>query len=192
MISKERTVCDPNCHANPHCGLSVTIEDGRITAVDPADYPVPGYENRICLMGRSRLEYQYHPERLRTPLKRVGARGEGRWEEISWDEAVNLFVETQKRISDQYGSRAVAFHQISGAFGLLTRGSPLRYAALTGGTAVRESGVDFGVAKVEAASGFGAATLRTESGRVLGTKWGILSFVLDVAKGLAPVLVSGW
>jgi len=147
MISKARTVCDPNCHANPHCGLSVTIEAGRITAVDPADYPVPGYENRICMMGRARLEYQYHPDRLRTPLKRVGARGEGRWEVISWDEAVELFVENQKRISEQYGSRAVAFHQISGAFGLLTRGSALRYAALTGGTAIRASGVDFGVAK---------------------------------------------
>ncbi len=147
MISRERTVCDPNCHANPHCGLSATVEDGRITAVDPAEYPVPGYENRICLMGRSRLEAQYHPDRLRTPLKRVGARGEGRWEEISWDEAVALFVENQKRIADEHGSRAVAFHQISGAYGFLTRGSAIRYAALTGGTAIRASGVDFGVAK---------------------------------------------
>ena len=42
MISKERTVCDPNCHANPHCGLLATVEDGRIIAVDPAEYPVPG------------------------------------------------------------------------------------------------------------------------------------------------------
>jgi len=38
-----------------------TIEDGRITDVKGANYPVPGFDGRICLMGRSRLEYQYHP-----------------------------------------------------------------------------------------------------------------------------------
>ncbi|MEM7018996.1 MAG: molybdopterin-dependent oxidoreductase [Pseudomonadota bacterium] len=147
MISKQRTVCDPNCHANPKCGLSATIDNGKIIAVAPADYPVRGYENRICLMGQSRLEAQYHPERLRTPLKRVGKRGEGQWEEISWDEAVTLFVDTQKKIAEKYGSRAVMFNQISGAYGLLTRGSPLRYAGLTGATATRASGVDYGLAK---------------------------------------------
>ncbi len=162
MTHKERSVCDPNCHANPKCGLSVTIDDGKITSVNAAEYPVPGYKNRICLMGRSRLEYQYHPDRLRKPLKRVGARGEGQWEEISWDEAVALFVDTQKKISEHYGPRAVAFSQYSGAYGLLTRGSALRYAGLTGGTAMRPSGVDYGVAKgleymfgVRAASFFG-------------------------------------
>lgn len=147
MAHTERTVCDPNCHANPHCGLSATIEDGRITAVDPASYPVPGFENRICLMGRARLEYQYHPERLRQPLKRVGARGEGHWQPISWDEAIGLFVENQKRISEQYGPRSVVFTSVSGAFGALTRGAPMRYAALTGATVQGSGGIDFGVAK---------------------------------------------
>ncbi len=101
MTTSARTVCDPNCHASPKCGLSATIENGRIIAVEPADYPIPGFENRICMMGRSRLEYQYHPERLRKPLKRVGERGEGQWQEISWDEAIQLFVDTQKRVTDQ-------------------------------------------------------------------------------------------
>ncbi len=163
-----RTVCDPNCHANPKCGLSATVDDGRIIAIAPADYPVSGYENRICMMGRSRLEYQYHPERLRTPLKRVGARGEGQWQEISWDEAISLFVQKQSEIAEKYGSRAVLFHQISGAYGLLTRGSPLRYAALTGASAVRASGVDFGIAKgLQYAFGVNAATFFKSGGHSL-------------------------
>lgn len=167
-MKQVRTVCDPNCHANPKCGLSATVDDGRIIAIAPADYPVPGYENRICMMGRSRLEYQYHPERLRTPLKRVGARGEGQWQEISWEEAISLFVEKQTEISDKYGARAVLFHQISGAYGLLTRGSPLRYAALTGATAVRASGVDFGIAKgLQYAFGVNAATFFKSGGHSL-------------------------
>ena len=162
MAYKDRSVCDPNCHANPKCGLSVTVQDGKITSVGAADYPVPGYENRICLMGRSRLEYQYHPDRLTKPLKRVGARGEGKWEEISWDAAVSLFVKKQKEITAKYGSQAVLFSQSSGAFGLLTRGSALRYSGLTNATSIRPSGVDYGVAKgleytfgISAASFFG-------------------------------------
>lgn len=159
MKYKARSVCDPNCHANPKCGLSVTVENGRITSVGAADYPIPGYENRICLMGRSRLEYQYHPDRLTRPLKRVGVRGGGEWEEISWEEAVSLFVGKQKEISAKYGSRAVMFTQSSGAFGLLTRGSALRYAGLTDATSIRPSGVDYGVAKgLEYAFGISAAS----------------------------------
>ncbi|MEM1435514.1 MAG: molybdopterin-dependent oxidoreductase [Pseudomonadota bacterium] len=167
-LTKQRTVCDPNCHANPKCGLSATLDDGRIIAIEPADYPVSGFEHRICLMGRARLEYQYHPERLRRPLKRVGARGAGQWEAISWDEAIELFVGEQKRIIEQYGSRAVLFHQISGAYGLLTRGSPLRYAALTGASAIRASGIDFGVAKgLEYMFGVNAATFFKPGGNCL-------------------------
>jgi molybdopterin-containing oxidoreductase family molybdopterin binding subunit len=168
MALKHRTVCDPNCHANPKCGLSATVDNGKIIAVGPADYPISGYENRICMMGRSRLEYQYHPERLRRPLKRVGARGAGQWEVVSWEEAINLFVEKQMEIAEKYGSRAVLFHQISGAYGLLTRGSPLRYAALTGATAVRASGVDFGIAKgLQYAFGVNAATFFKSGGHSL-------------------------
>ena len=72
MTTVERTVCDPNCHANPKCGLAATVEDGRIVEIGPAEYPIDGFENRICLLGRSRLEQQYHPGRLTKPLKRVG------------------------------------------------------------------------------------------------------------------------
>lgn len=163
-----RTVCDPNCHANPKCGLEASVRDGRIIAVEPAEYPIPGYENRICLMGRARLEYQTHADRLRRPMKRMGPRGAGQWQEISWAEAVELFIGEQKRIATQYGSRAVLFHQISGANGLLTRGSALRYAALTGASGVRASGIDFGIAKgLEAIFGVNAATFFKSGGHSL-------------------------
>ncbi|MED5461894.1 MAG: molybdopterin-dependent oxidoreductase, partial [Pseudomonadota bacterium] len=97
-------------------------------------------------MGRARLEYQYHPERLRQPLKRVGERGEGKWQAISWEEAIGLFVENRKRISEQYGPRSVVFTSVSGAYGALTRGAPMRYAALTGATVQGLGGIDYGVA----------------------------------------------
>ena len=65
MKTVARTVCDPNCHANPKCGIAATIEDGRIIAVTAADYPLDDFKNRICLMGRARLDYQVKP-----PLRR--------------------------------------------------------------------------------------------------------------------------
>ena len=67
-----RTVCDPNCHANPRCGITAHVENGRITSIEPGSFPLPEYDRRICLMGMSRLEYQYHKDRLLFPLKGVG------------------------------------------------------------------------------------------------------------------------
>lgn len=143
-----RTVCDPNCHANPKCGLETTIENGKIIAVDTASYPVPEFENRICMMGRSRPEYQNHPDRLRTPLKRVGKRGEGKWEPISWEEAATLFTDNHKRIAEKYGPKSVTFTTVSGSLSLLNRGSPMRYAALTDASVTSAaSAFDVGVPK---------------------------------------------
>lgn len=99
------------------------------------------------MLGRSRLEYQYHRDRLRTPLKRKGERGSGEWEPISWDEAISLFVARHKATRDAYGPEAIKLTQVSGAFGLLTRGTMHRYAALTGATVTSEGGIDYGLAK---------------------------------------------
>ena len=98
-------------------------------------------------MGMARLEYQYHPDRLRYPLRRIGARGEGRWQRITWNEAFELVAERLKAVSAQYSPRSLAFFSGSGAAGVLTKGSVQRFAALVGGTAHRAGGVDYGVPK---------------------------------------------
>lgn len=142
-----RTVCDPNCHANPRCGILAHVEDGRIAHIEAASYPRPEFGKRICLMGVSRLEYQYHKDRLLHPLRRVGARGAGRWERMGWDAAYDLIAESFRRIAAEYGSRAIALATGSGTNGVLTRGATYRFAALLGGTAMRFGGVDYGVPK---------------------------------------------
>jgi len=142
-----RTVCDPNCHASPRCGILARVEDGRISQIEPASFPRPEYDKRICLMGMSRLEYQYHRDRLLTPLRRTGPRGGGKWERITWDEAFDLLARKLGEIAERYGSRAVAFFSGSGAGGVLTKGALYRFAALFGGTANRPGGVDYGVPK---------------------------------------------
>jgi anaerobic selenocysteine-containing dehydrogenase len=57
------------------------------------------------------LERIYHPERLLYPLKRKGDRGEGRWERISWDQALEYAAGKLTRIKEEFGSQAVAFGQ---------------------------------------------------------------------------------
>jgi molybdopterin-containing oxidoreductase family molybdopterin binding subunit len=95
----------------------------------------------------ARLEQQYHQDRLRFPLRRVGERGQGRWRRISWDEAFALLADRLRKLAEQYGSRSLAFFSGSGAAGVLTRGSAQRFAAAIGGTAHRAGGVDYGVPK---------------------------------------------
>ena len=98
-------------------------------------------------MGMARLEQQYHQDRLRYPLRRIGARGEGRWQRISWNEAFDLLAGRLANIAEQYGSRSLAFFAGSGAAGVLTKGSAQRFAAAIGGTAYRAGGIDYGVPK---------------------------------------------
>ncbi|MBI3013519.1 MAG: molybdopterin-dependent oxidoreductase [Candidatus Tectomicrobia bacterium] len=142
-----RTVCDPNCHASPRCGILARVEDGRISQIEAAPFPRAEYDKRICLMGMSRLEYQYHQDRILCPLKRVGDRGEGKWERIGWEKAFELLAGKLQEIAEVYGSRSVAFFSGSGAGGVLTKGALYRFAALFGGTANRPGGVDYGIPK---------------------------------------------
>jgi len=157
--SKVRTVCDPNCHASPRCGIDAQVVDGRIVKIEAGRFPLPEYDRRICAMGMARLEQQYHPQRLSYPVKRAGARGEGKWQRLSWDEAYSIIAERLTAIGERYGSRALAFFTGSGTAGVLTKGSVQRFAAAVGGTAHRAGGVDFGVAKgLEYAFGIPAST----------------------------------
>ena len=74
------------------CGIKVHLKDGRIRYIEGnRDHPV----NRgvICGKGASGIMQQYSPARLRKPLKRVGERGSGEFQEIEWDEAIATAVE---------------------------------------------------------------------------------------------------
>jgi anaerobic selenocysteine-containing dehydrogenase len=69
------------------CALQITVEDGRVTRVagDPEHPPTHG---ALCTKVSRYAERTYHPERVLTPLKRIGKKGEGRFEPVSWDEAL--------------------------------------------------------------------------------------------------------
>ncbi|MFH0814402.1 MAG: molybdopterin-dependent oxidoreductase [Pseudomonadota bacterium] len=115
------------CHMA--CGILIHLADGnpvRITG-DP-DSPI----NRgiLCVKGEAGLQLLYHPDRLKHPVKRVGERGEGKWQKVSWDEALDTVAAELKKAKDQYGVESVAF--IRGAAKGLQEDYMTRFANLFG------------------------------------------------------------
>ncbi len=94
------------CH--PRCGTLLHIENGTAVKVtgDP-DHPVT--RGAICERGRLMLDHLYHPDRLNYPLKRVGKKGEGRWQRVSWDQALDEVAEKLSGLRDKYGAETLTF-----------------------------------------------------------------------------------
>ncbi|MBB6306709.1 molybdopterin-dependent oxidoreductase [Xanthobacter tagetidis] len=90
------------------CGSITLVENGRMVGVEPRqDHPTGG---ALCAKGRAAPELVHSPNRLTTPLRRIGPKGDGaRWEEISWDEALDEIAGRLGAIRDQSGAEAVAF-----------------------------------------------------------------------------------
>lgn len=89
------------------CGISVRMIDGRPVKIEGMKgHPVN--DGKLCLLGLSGLQLLYSPSRVTAPMKRVGNRGENKWKEISWNEAVkeiaeNLMTLRSKGLSDTLG-----------------------------------------------------------------------------------------
>jgi len=92
------------------CGIIGYVKDGRLIKVEgnPKD---PNSRGHLCARGQAALNHLYHPERLLYPLKRVGARGEGKWKRISWDDALDEIAEKLKAVRDGGHPEEFAFHQ---------------------------------------------------------------------------------
>ena len=86
-----RTTCK-GCHGG--CGVLATVEDGVIINVEGD--PEGMTEGTMCAKGLSQLQHINNPYRIKYPIKRVGKKGEGKWERISWDEAIDTIVAKTK------------------------------------------------------------------------------------------------
>lgn len=95
------------------CAVEATVTDGRLTGVKAVS---SSPFSALCVRGSHATEVVYSPDRLQTPLLRVGERGEGRFRKATWDEALDLVADRLKAIRDQYGAQALASHLGRGAF----------------------------------------------------------------------------
>lgn len=144
------------------CLLKVHVKDGVIIRVSTDDEPEqPGAPQvRACVRGRAYRKSWLHPDRLKYPMKRVGKRGEGKFERISWDEATTIIAKEIKRTKEKYGP---ASRYVNYGFGYIAAilGTNLgkRLLALDGG--YLEFREDYSAACTEVATPYTYGTMVT-------------------------------
>ncbi len=99
-----KTACR-GCHGG--CLYDVSVDNGRVVQVRPAKEG-PLNHGRGCVKGMSIIEQMYHPDRLLYPKRRIGPRGSGQWERISWDEAYDLIAQKMNGLIEQYGPECIS------------------------------------------------------------------------------------
>lgn len=100
------------------CGIVTEVENGRAVNfyADP-DHPVT--QGWLCAKVRPYLDHVYHPDRLTHPLRRIGPKGSGQWERLSWGAAIDEIAGRWRHIIDQYGAAAILPYSYSGTLGLV-------------------------------------------------------------------------
>jgi anaerobic selenocysteine-containing dehydrogenase len=106
------------------CPTRIHVRQGKATRIDIADPRLA-----ICPRWRAQLDFVYHPDRLKYPLKRVGERGNGSFVRISWDEALDTIASRLQGVAREYGPESVVvyvsypkeprpyYHRLTHAFG---------------------------------------------------------------------------
>jgi anaerobic selenocysteine-containing dehydrogenase len=127
------------CHgcgaAKTRCGILCHIKDGEFIRVEgnPEALNNWGYGcTSLCAKGNAAVQYLYSPNRLKYPMKRVGEKGEGRFQRITWDEALDIIAKKLNETKEKYGPESYAvlspeFWPVLGTLGrrfLNVHGSP--------------------------------------------------------------------
>ncbi|ACV23764.1 Dimethylsulfide dehydrogenase subunit alpha precursor [Slackia heliotrinireducens] len=92
-----------NFHCLGGCGLKVTVRDGHLAKIEPRQMPDDRYR-KVCLRGINEVQHVYATDRLQYPMRRTGERGEGKFERISWEEAIHEIAENVKAVQEKYGA----------------------------------------------------------------------------------------
>jgi anaerobic selenocysteine-containing dehydrogenase len=101
------------CHGG--CGVLVYVQNNRVIKLE-GDPNSPITRGKMCPKGMASIEHMYHPDRIKHPMKRVGKRGEGRWQRITWDEAYEILCAKLKDLRETYGPESIAIAQGTGRY----------------------------------------------------------------------------
>lgn len=170
------TACSSHCAGT--CLLKVHVKDGVVVAIETDNGPEP--QSRACRIGRSMRQMLYHPDRLKHPLRRVGERGEGRFEQISWDAALDTVAQQLNRVRETYGPEAIIFVSSGGDTSVLHRGALMnRLLGLSGGYST-----NWGIHSCE--GGFFATVASYGDIRVCASRDNLLNSPLIILWGFNP------
>lgn len=148
MAEKEGIVSDSDviivpsgcCHdCGGRCVLKAHVKDGKIIRIETDNGEEP--QIRACLRGRAYRQRVYLPDRLKYPMRRIGQRGEGKFQRISWDEALDEVAREMRRIKKTYGNSAILLAAGAGNQGMLHGPGPVGRLLLHFGGFTRTWGV---------------------------------------------------
>ena len=110
-VNSEEQVVRSNCRGcHGGCGVLVHVRDGVITKIE-GDPDFPTNHGSMCSKGLAFKQLVYHPDRLKYPMKRAGKRGEGKWERITWDEALDSIASELQQVIRDHGAESIALGQ---------------------------------------------------------------------------------
>jgi len=92
------------CHGG--CGVLVYVKDGKIAKI-AGDPDCPINHGTLCSKGIGASQLVYHPDRLTYPVKRIGSKGSGKWDRISWDEALGTIAEKILSYKKSFGAESI-------------------------------------------------------------------------------------
>lgn len=113
------TTCGHNCGGR--CVVNAHVKEGRIVKIstDTRKWNAEHPPLPACARGVGQIERTYHPDRLQHPLRRTGPRGSGRFERISWDEALDQVARELLRVRAEHGNSAILDLGRSGSLSML-------------------------------------------------------------------------
>ena len=98
------TTCK-SCHGG--CGVIAHVAGGKVVKVE-GDPDSPISHGSMCSKGLAVTQMAYHPDRILHPMRRVGPKGSGEFEQVSWDEALETIAKRLHSVIDEHGAAAVA------------------------------------------------------------------------------------
>lgn len=107
-----KTVCT-SCYCS--CGVLAHVKGGRVIGIQ-GDPDHPNNRGALCPKGISGIELLHHPDRLNYPMKRAGERGQGKWQRISWEEAIDTIATRLSEIKEKHGAEAISVANGAGLY----------------------------------------------------------------------------
>lgn len=106
MENTRKTICSI---CTKRCIVNAGLENGRLISIGPVKDE--GFEgcSQLCVKGLCGPDYEYRPDRVLTPLLRVGEKGEGKFKTIGWDEAYGIIAQKLLSLRREHGADSVAF-----------------------------------------------------------------------------------
>jgi anaerobic selenocysteine-containing dehydrogenase len=125
--------CPRDCYDT--CSIVTRVRDGKLHSIE-GNKKHPFTAGLLCPKGKNLQKYVYSPDRLLHPMRRVGPKGAGKFERISWEEALSTIAKEIKARSAAFGTDSILQYDYAGCMGYLQQHFPSRFFNAIGASRV--------------------------------------------------------